>query len=83
MSIDNDKLGIMTARLGKILKTENKIELVLNCIDELRELFHFKTISFFVLSPNYKQMLSRNISKDKQKFIFKVGYTDQADLETT
>jgi len=56
---------------------------IFGVVSELRELFHFKTISFFVLSPNYKQMLSRNISKDKQKFIFKVGYTDQADLETT
>lgn len=61
----------------RIIQKAHKIEFIMMFMDELEKIYGFSHISFFPLTENLIHTFCKNLSREKQKCLSSVNYTDK------
>jgi hypothetical protein len=72
-------MGAIMANLGRVLKTESKIEMVVNLLDEISKQYGIKKSTFYAISSNYDRVFRKCSIKERNKFVHSVPYADEKD----
>lgn len=72
----------MNLFLSRLAKVDNSLETILDILEEVSRLFDFKKISFVPLSTTYKTMVQHLHVPDNIKYLHKITYHDECELDT-
>jgi len=79
VNVNFEKLSAIMVNMGRILKTESKIEMVVNLLDEISKQYGIKKATFYAVNQNYDRVFRRCSVKERNKFIHKVPFHDEVD----
>lgn len=74
-----EKMAAIMANMSRVLKTENKLEMIVNLLEEISKQYGMKKATFYALSENYDRVFRKCTPKERNKFIHTVPYADEKD----
>ena len=73
------KLGIMQSVLPRIFRQDNKVELLMQFVNEVQKCYGLAAITVYNVHDSFKRIYSRGISKDHQEYIHNEVFSDEID----
>jgi hypothetical protein len=72
-------MGAIVSNLGRVLKTENKFEMIVNLMEEISKQYGMKKATFYPISSSFDRVFRRCTAKERNKYVHSVPYADEKD----